>query len=117
MMRNRNKKWMAFIPLLIVAGIALFGWLVMYLWNVALVPAVNGVNAIGFWQALGILLLSKILFSSFSGKKHKGDHAWKKKWSTMSDEERTRFRQEWWKRCGKMPEETNVPKDTTQQGE
>lgn len=108
---------MAFIPLLIVAGVALFGWLVMYLWNVALVPAVNGVNTIGFWQALGIMLLSKILFSSFSGKKSKGGHAWKKKWDTMSDEERTRFRQEWWKRCGRMSEETKTSEHKPQQGE
>ena len=47
-----------------------------------------------------------ILFSGFSGKKHKGDHQWKRKWDNMTDEERTRFRQEWWKRCGKMPDES-----------
>lgn len=105
-MRNRNKKWLAFIPVLILAAVALFGWLVMYLWNVALVPAVNGVNVISFWQAVGILALSKILFSGFSGKKHKGDQQWKRKWDNMTDEERTRFRQEWWKRCGKMPDES-----------
>ncbi|MCK7427937.1 hypothetical protein [Enterobacter chengduensis] len=37
------------------------GLLVMSLWN-ALLPAILGVKAIGFWQALGILVLSRILF-------------------------------------------------------
>ena len=48
----------------IVIGAVLFvvlGLLVMSLWN-ALLPAILGVKAIGFWQALGILLLSRILF-------------------------------------------------------
>ena len=51
---------MALMPLLIVAAVFLFGWLVMFLWNKALVPA-TGLYVINFWQAIGILLLSKIL--------------------------------------------------------
>ncbi len=38
----------------------MLGLLVMSLWN-ALLPAILGVKAIGFWQALGILVLSRIL--------------------------------------------------------
>lgn len=34
---------------------------VMFLWNHCLVPAVNGVNAIGFWQALGLMILANVL--------------------------------------------------------
>ena len=33
-----------------------------YLWNTCLVPAIDGINAIGFWQALGLNVLSTILF-------------------------------------------------------
>ena len=33
-----------------------------YLWNTCLVPAIDGINTIGFWQALGINILSTILF-------------------------------------------------------
>jgi len=33
-----------------------------WLWNNFLLNAVNGVNPIGFWQALGINVLSSILF-------------------------------------------------------
>jgi hypothetical protein len=33
-----------------------------YLWNTCLVPAIDGINTIGFWQALGLNVLSTILF-------------------------------------------------------
>ena len=33
-----------------------------YLWNTCLVPAIDGINAIGFRQALGLNVLSTILF-------------------------------------------------------
>lgn len=37
---------------------------VQFLWNFALVPAIDGINHIGFWQALGINLLCMILFKN-----------------------------------------------------
>ena len=36
----------------------------MWLWNNCLVPAISPVSPIGFWQALGINVLSHILFKS-----------------------------------------------------
>lgn len=45
-----------------------FAYPVMLLWNHALVPAVNGVNPIGFWQAMGIILLSIILIKGNNPK-------------------------------------------------
>ena len=39
---------MAFIPVLIVAAVFGFGWLVMFLWNTALVPAIALYRKIGF---------------------------------------------------------------------
>ena len=47
----------------IVMGIIL-AWPIQWLWNHALVGAVNGVNPIGFWQAYGIFLLSNLVFRS-----------------------------------------------------
>ena len=35
-----------------------------WLWNTCLVPALNSVNPIGFWQALGLNVLASILFKS-----------------------------------------------------
>ena len=41
--------------------IAVLAFPVQWLWNICLVPAVNGINAIGFWQALGIMILANVL--------------------------------------------------------
>ena len=87
-----------------VAAVLLFGLVVMGLWN-AILPAVLGVKAITFVQALGILLLSKILFGGFGGGRHwRGSQAWKQKmkqrWDNMTPEEREQFKAEWKNRCG-----------------
>jgi hypothetical protein len=37
-------------------------WPTQLLWNYCLTPAVEGLNPIGFWQALGINILCGILF-------------------------------------------------------
>ncbi len=76
-------------------AIGIFGFVVMSLWN-WLVPAVFGLRAITFWQALGILVLSKILFSGFNGRPGRGGN-WKRRmeerWQQMSPEEREKFAQ------------------------
>lgn len=36
----------------------------MWLWNTCLVPAVDSVNEVTFWQALGINILFNILFKT-----------------------------------------------------
>jgi hypothetical protein len=76
----------------------------MGLWN-AILPAVVGVKAITFIQALGILLLSKILFGSFnSGCYGRGGMQWKmkmqEKFDQMTPEEKEKFKAEWKNRCG-----------------
>ena len=83
------------IPLFLAIGVAavsLFGWLVMTLWNAALVPAV-GAGIITFWQALGLLILSRILVGGFSGKGHRGGRHWKEKWTGMTPEEKEKFQE------------------------
>ncbi len=89
--------------LIFIAAILVFGFVVMGLWN-AILPAVIGVKAISFVQALGILLLSKILFGGFGGGRWRGSPAWKQKmkqrWDGMSPEEREKFKAEWKNRCG-----------------
>lgn len=39
-------------------------WPVQYLWNNCLLSAVDGIHAIGFWQALGLNVLFGILFKA-----------------------------------------------------
>lgn len=92
-----------FIPIAIAAGVFIFGLAVMCLWN-AILPAVLGVTVISFWQALGILLLAKILFGGFPGH-CKGGHQrfhdhhmhMRDKWMHLSAEEKEKMRSKW---CG-----------------
>lgn len=53
----------AALGILLITAI-LMAWPVMYLWNNDLVPAVDGVHEIGFWQALGLNVLFGILFKT-----------------------------------------------------
>ncbi len=100
----RFRKFMMILPIGL-AAITVFGFIVMGLWN-AILPAVLHVGVISFWQALGILLLSKILFGGFHGGWKNGRRQqWKEKmnekWMNMSPEEKEKFQQEWKSRCGK----------------
>ena len=45
-------------------GAIVLAWPVQLLWNYSLVGAINGVNPITFWQALGINFLFGILFKN-----------------------------------------------------
>ncbi len=96
------KKGLMFL-VIFIAAVTAFGFIVMSLWN-AILPAVLGVTTITFWQALGILLLSKILFGGFGGKRWRGSPAWKEKmkqrWDNMTPDEREKFKTEWKHRCG-----------------
>lgn len=86
----------------VIAGLA-FGYVVMALWN-WLMPEIFGLTEVSFVQALGILLLSKILFGGFFRGKRGGKHAYwkarmKSKWSEMSPEEREKFKEAFKNRC------------------
>ena len=98
-----------------IAAILVFGLIVMSLWN-AILPAVLGVKAISFIQALGILLLSKILFGGFGGSRHRGGWRNKGKWMEMKDkfagmtpEEREKFKAEWKDKCGSRWKTPSAP--------
>jgi hypothetical protein len=51
----------AVLGLVCIAAV-LLGYPVMLLWNYCLVGAIDGVNEIGFFQAIGLNLLASILF-------------------------------------------------------
>src|SRR5215831_3996162 len=80
------------------AFVAVFGFIVMNLWN-AILPAVIHVGAITFWQAVGILLLGRILFGGFPGGGWRGRHQWRRrmyeKWNDMTPEQREKLQQAW----------------------
>jgi hypothetical protein len=75
--RKKIKKVVTVIFWVILGAIAMaafalvFGYVVMLLWN-WLMPALFGLGTIGFWQAVGILVLAKILFGGFGSKRFRG---------------------------------------------
>ena len=119
-----RKKWIFLAPLAIV-GLLLFvaigGELVLLLWN-WLLPPLFGWREITFWQALGMLLLCRILFGGFGGhrsyrsniRRHVADRMadrmaerMAERWDHLTPEERERFRERFGQgmsgRCGFSP--------------
>ena len=90
---------------ILIAPIAIFifGSVIMLLWNNVLTPVLH-VSTITFWQGLGILVLSKILFGGFRGGPGPRRQYWKQrmmqKWDNMTPEEKEKFKQGWQSRCG-----------------
>jgi hypothetical protein len=86
-----SKKWFFLIPLGFVLFITVGGVVVMQLWN-WLLPALFGWPQVTFWQALGILALSRILFGGFGfhGRGRHNKHGHKEH---LTPEERERLRQ------------------------
>lgn len=86
--------------------LALAGALTMWLWNTILPPVLH-VGTLTFWQALGLLILSRLLFGNFKGRhQHYGPQRGKayfmrEKWAKMTPEEREQFKQQWRERCKK----------------
>jgi len=98
-----RKAWIAVIaPPAIVLFVWLFGELVMHLWN-WLLPPLFGLHVITFWQALGLLLLTRILFGSWSSGGGNRRSRRREKWEGMTPEERERLRHKWGARCGDFP--------------
>jgi hypothetical protein len=102
-----NTKKHHFLGLLIaVAAFALFGAIVMLLWN-ALLPVLFKLPAVNYLQALGLLLLVSVLFGFGSGLMHtlpmfffRGGRGrrmhgnpFREKWLSMSEDERKEFMQ------------------------
>lgn len=86
----------------IIVGFLAFSAAVMLLWN-ALMPDIFHLRVIDYWQAMGLLVLSKILLTGFRGGPGGGwrRDALREKWGNMTPEQREQFRQEWGRRCGR----------------
>jgi hypothetical protein len=109
-------KWVLLVPLAVLAMLLFVfigGEVVLHLWN-WLLPPLFAFRPINFWQALGILLLSRILFGGFgfhgsrraNFRRRMADHVADRvgdRWDAMTPEERDRFRQRVRERCGFDP--------------
>ena len=97
-MKHNRKGKGPLIALACVAMLFLITAIVMWLWN-AILPEVVGAKTINYWQAMGILVLSKILFGGLKGGvSGKNCGGWKKhhlesNMETMSPEEREVFKE------------------------
>ena len=91
-----RKRWFWIVPLAMV-GIPLFffvgGEVVMHLWN-WLLPPLFGWRTLGFWQALGLLVLCRVLFGGLGhgGRGHGPGRRFRERCRNMSPEEREKFR-------------------------
>lgn len=93
----KKGKWILKWVLAGTLFLLVLGTITMLLWN-WLVPSLFHGPELTFPEALGLLLLTKILFSGWGGKgcRNGGGPSWKhryyEKWSAMTPEERERFK-------------------------
>jgi hypothetical protein len=101
MTRNRAFRGVK-IALFAIVAVTVVSLVVMGLWN-ALIPGIFGLRRITPVQALGLLVLSKILFGGF--RPGGGGHRWRRRmmdrWEQMTPEERERFKQGVRRGCGR----------------
>ena len=88
--------------LLFVVAFILFGYVTMELWN-WLMPQLFKLPTIDFKMAMGLVILSKILFSGIRVKTEPMGQRriWKAKWESLSEDERSNFKSEFAERCNK----------------
>jgi hypothetical protein len=106
MIHSRFPRFILFL-LFIFAVLVPLGFIIMALWNNVL-AIIFPITVINFWQALGLFLLSRILFGGFPGRpgwagrghNRREMEAMRNKWLNMTPEERQHFKQDWRNRCG-----------------
>jgi len=75
----------------------------MLLWN-AILPQVTQLSKISYWQALGLMILCRVLFSSFNfgNKGRNAKYFLKEKLMGMDENDRSSFKEEWRKRNNRL---------------
>ncbi|MCU7547586.1 hypothetical protein OCK74_00605 [Chitinophagaceae bacterium LB-8] len=98
---EKKRRRFYFIPIIIVTVVLIISGVIMLLWNNILTDVLN-VKSITFGQAIGMFILSRILFGSFRpgppGGFRRGGPPWKTKLMNLTPEEREQFRREWQQR-------------------
>ena len=90
-MRSSRAFRVARIVVLAALAITVVGAVVMGLWN-WLVPPITGWHAIGWLQAMALLVLCRILFGGHRGPGGRWRQHWQQRFESMSPDERERFR-------------------------
>jgi len=122
-MKNRScRKFLLLIPLVVLGVLTVLAFAVFELWNGVLVD-VLGLKAITYWQALGLLVLARILFGSFPGRRGGPfgppwrRHMMMERWRSLTPEQREELRRRFgdWPRppwCESGPTEAKGPEDS-----
>lgn len=114
-MRGRRGLHVVRVLAAIVVAFVVFALVTMELWN-WLIPAIFGLRAITFAQAIGLVLLSKILFGGLHAP-WAGRRRWREqmqeRWAQMTPQERERFRQGMSGRCDWRRDARSVPEQKT----
>jgi len=117
MMRTNHFRWGLRIFALIVVAVAVAGLAVMWLWN-WLAPELFGWRTVSFPQALGLLVLCRLLIGGLRGR-HGGHLAWRarlaERLERMTPEEREKFRAGLHSRCGWRSGAPSEPKGSAAQ--
>jgi hypothetical protein len=99
------------IAICIAAVLGLAGVVVMSLWN-WLIPALFAGPTLHFWQAIGLLALTRLLV----GRVGRGPRHWgwrgrmRQDWQRMTPEEREKLRETFSRRCGGRGMQESEPK-------
>jgi len=112
-----SRKWgFVLAPFAVAALVAIVGEVVMHLWN-WLLPGLFGWHAISFWQALGLLVLSRIMVGGFGGHRHHDRSRLRRKleerWEQLTPEEQEKLRGGFrGGRCGPFGRPAREPSET-----
>jgi hypothetical protein len=100
-MRGRRFLHVLKVLAIVIVALTVVGFVVSNLWNY-LMPGLFSVHTITFWQAVGLIVLARLLFGGF--RPGFGGGPWKRRmierWEQMTPEEREKFRQGLGGRCG-----------------
>ncbi len=116
------RKFRFLIPLIVLAVLAILTFAVYELWNHVLTD-VLGVKLITYWQALGLLVLARILFGTFPGRRGGPfgppwrRHMMTEGWQSLTPEQREEMRRRFgvWPRppwCDSGHSGEKLPDDT-----
>lgn len=98
----KKRRYFFLLAMPVILGV--LAAVVMLLWN-AILPDLFQLKTITYWQALGLLILSRILLGGFGfGGRSRPPFAGpppyiRKKWMHLSDEDKQKLKEEWRRRC------------------
>ena len=99
MKRNSTENWVrrrvargVKVAMFGIAAVVVFGFVVRTLWN-WLMPSLFGLHPVTFWQGLGLLMLSWILFGGLRGGPGRyRRRRFRERWEEMTPEQREKLR-------------------------